>query len=104
MRDATKYLGICVDCRRPFHEGYTGLGYEGHADGLSLCSRCEGENFKVCRSCGEESEYCLMGINQSYEDCEVYQEGQALLEVAARERFEEERYLYDTHYDSSVEE
>lgn len=88
-----EYLGICSDCGRPFHEGYIGLGYEGNADGVSLCCRCEGENFYICKSCGEEADYCLMRVGKTEEDCPIYQNGQALIEEAAREKYEEEKYL-----------
>lgn len=98
------YLGICTDCGRPFHIGYTGLGYEGNVDSLSLCSSCEGRNFKVCKGCGVESEYCLMSVDKTNEDCEIYQEGQALIEEAARERYEEREFLYNSDFSNEVEE
>lgn len=98
------YLGMCSDCGRPFHIGYTGLGYEGNVDSLSLCNSCEGRNFKVCKGCGVESEYCLMSVDKTNEDCEIYQEGQALIEEAARERYEEREFLYNSDFSNEVEE
>lgn len=96
-------VGVCKDCGKSFNDGYTGLGYEGNADGLSLCNSCVGRNFKVCKGCGVESEYCLMRTDKSYEDCEIYQEGQALLKEEARERYEEERDLYDLDFNNEIE-